>query len=124
MTPSLIRFVLDEHIPGPLWPAILQHNNYGYDFVDAVRVGDPIDLPAGSKDPDMLIWAETNGRILISFDKRSLPGHLRRHLSAGRNSPGIIILKSRTIPAAVNDLATIAYASQATEWLDMIRFFP
>jgi hypothetical protein len=124
MTPSPIRFVLDEHIPGPLWPAILQHNNHGYDFIDAVRVGDPVDLPGGSEDPDILIWAEANDRILISFDKRSLPGHLGRHLATGRHSPGIIILKSRTNPAAVIDLATIAYASQAAEWLDLLKYFP
>jgi hypothetical protein len=121
---SLIRFVLDENIPGLLWPAILQHNLQGQDLIDAVRIGDPAVLPRRSKDPDILIWAEANGRILISFDKRSLPGHLAQHLAVGRHSPGIIILRSPTIPDAVLDLATIATASGPDEWFDMLRYYP
>ena len=124
MAPPLIRFVLDEHIPGALWPAIIQHNSQGHHLIDAVRVGDPLDLPIGSPDPDNLIWAEANGRLLISFDKRSLPGHLANHLAAGRHCPGIIILRSRTIPDAVFDLAVIAHGSRPDEWFDMLRFFP
>jgi hypothetical protein len=124
MAPSLIRFVLDEHIPGALWPAIIQHNGQGHDLIDAVRIGDPVDLPFGSKDPDNLIWAETNGRILISFDNRSLPGHLANHLASGRHSPGIVILRSRTIPDAVLDPATITTASRPDEWFDQLRYFP
>jgi hypothetical protein len=121
---SLIRFVLDENIPGTLWPAIIQHNQQGHDLIDAVLVGDPAALPSGSQDPDVLIWAEANGRILISFDKKTLPGHLAQHLAAGRHSPGIIILRSPTIPDAVLDLATIAHASRPDEWFDMLRYFP
>ena len=54
------RFLLDEHLRGFLWKAIRHHNLIGGDFIDAIRVGDPADLPLGSSDPDILIWAEDN----------------------------------------------------------------
>jgi len=89
-----------------------------------VRVGDPPDLPCGSLDPDILIWAEREGRILISADKSTMPGHMIDHLAAGRHSPGVIILRSRTLAAATSDLVAIAYCSGPDEWLDMVRYFP
>src|SRR5438128_2200982 len=47
----MLLFLLDEHLRGPLWPAILRHNAQGGLLIDAVRVGDPPDLPLGSDDP-------------------------------------------------------------------------
>ena len=44
-----VRFVLDETLRGkPIWQAIRQHRASGPIAVDAVRVGDPRDLPLGS----------------------------------------------------------------------------
>ena len=51
-------------------------------------------------------------------------GHMAQHLAAGRHSPGVVILRSRTLPGAVTDLTSIAYASGPDEWLDMVRYFP
>ncbi len=43
----MIRFVLDEHLRGPLWAAIQRHNLSASLPIDAVRVGDPPDLSLG-----------------------------------------------------------------------------
>ena len=45
-----IRFVLDEHLRGPLWRAVQRHNARAEDPIDVVRVGDLPDLPLGSDD--------------------------------------------------------------------------
>jgi hypothetical protein len=44
-----IRFVLDEHLRGPLWRAGQRHNARAEDPIDVVRVGDPPDLPLGQR---------------------------------------------------------------------------
>jgi hypothetical protein len=121
-----LRFVLDEHLRGGgLWQAIQQHNALGTYPLDAVRVGDPPDLPLGTTDPDLLIWAEREGRILLSLDYRTLPGHLARHLQAGGHSPGIFLLRRpAALSAVVADLVLTAQAGDAADFQDTIRVVP
>src|SRR3990172_93648 len=87
-----LGFVLDEHLRGPLWLAILRHNLRGGELaLDVVRVGDPPDLPLAAGDASVLLWAEREARILITEDRQTMLGHLRDHLAAGHHSPGILI---------------------------------
>ncbi|MBI3411942.1 MAG: hypothetical protein HY040_26730 [Planctomycetes bacterium] len=65
-----IRFLVDEHLRGQLWHAIGSHNQRGAYPVDVVCVGDSADLPQGSTDPEVLLWTEREGRILVSADRK------------------------------------------------------
>ncbi|MGH7168885.1 MAG: hypothetical protein ACRELG_01220 [Gemmataceae bacterium] len=121
-----LRFVLDEHLRGGgLWQIIQQHNAQGLHLVDTVRVGDPADLPLGSADPDVLIWAERKGRILLSRDYHSLPGFLFQHLQRGRHSPGVFLLRSHaSLSSLLTDLIVTAHAGDAADFQDIIRVIP
>src|SRR5438876_8684909 len=106
-----LSFVLDEQLRGPLWNAILRHNARGSYPLDVVRVGDEPLLPLSALDPEVLLWAEQHGRILITEDKRTMPGHLTAHLAAGRHSPGILLVSlGCTVPRALSFLVAAAYA--------------
>jgi|SRR5271157_1551154 len=120
-----IRYVLDENLRGELWNAIITYNAQGAHLIDALRVGDPQDLPLKAPDPAILTWAEREARVLITNDKKSMPGHLNDHRKAGGHSPGIFIVRSQsTIPEIVSFLASAAYASDPSEWADLITFIP
>ena len=120
-----LQFVLDENQRGLLWRAIVRHNNRGVHPVDAVCVGDPIDLPLGISDPDLLCWCEREKRILVSFDKTTLAEHLAAHLHAGGHSPGIFLLRHGIrVAETVEYLVLVAHASEAWEWADRIEFIP
>jgi hypothetical protein len=120
-----LRFVLDENQRGPLWRAVIRHNQSGEYPLDIVRVGDPLDVPLGSTDRDILLWCEREDRILVSFDKSTMAGHLANHLQAGHHSPGIFLLRrSSRMSQIVAHLALVAYASDAWEWHDRIEFIP
>lgn len=120
-----LGYVLDEPLRGPLWKAIQWHNVRGIETLDVVRVGDPPDLPRGSLDPALLLWAEREGRILVSLDKSTLPTHLASHLQSGRHVPGIFIPKPRsTFPQIVAFLVAAAYASDPAEWQDLLVYIP
>jgi hypothetical protein len=120
-----LRYVLDEHLRGALWVALQQHNAAGVDPVDVVQVGDPPDLPCGTTDPDLLVWAEREGRLVVTRDWRTMPRHLAAHLLAGHHSPGVCLLqKSRALPQLVFSLALAAHASDPQEWRDQVRFLP
>jgi hypothetical protein len=120
-----VRFLLDEHFRGTLWRAVGHHNRRGIDPVDVVRVGDPPDLPRGSPDPDILAWADRNGRVLVSADWGTMPGHFADHLAAGGHSSGLFLVRPRTALAdVVAFLAAAAHASDPADWADTCRFIP
>jgi hypothetical protein len=92
---------------------------------DAIQVVDPPDLPRGSQDPDILIWAEGEARILVSHDLSTLPRFLADHIRAGRHSPGIFLIRHGTTLCEVVDfLVLVAHASEPWEWADRCRFIP
>jgi hypothetical protein len=118
-----LRFILDENLRGAPWWAIEHHNIRGVDLIDTLRVGDPSDLPLGSADPSILLWAEREGRVLVSFDRSTMPGHLNDHLAAGHGSPGVFLIRPRCrIPQLVAFLSLAAYAGDEAQWLDQITY--
>ena len=106
-----LRYLLDEQLRGQLWQAIRWHNRASLPL-DVLRVGDPPDLPR-VPGPDILVWAEREGRILISADRRTLLGHLAAHQNAGHHSPGLFLLRPLApLPQVVDFLVAAAYASE------------
>src|SRR5438128_11779940 len=120
-----LRFLLDEQLRGPLWQAIVQHNAGGADVVDAVRVGDPPDLPLGSSDADILLWAEREGRILITRDVSTMLTHLVNHRQLGHRSPGIFAIRhNSSLSQVVFSLALYGHAGDPADVEDRIVFIP
>ncbi len=120
-----LAFLFDENQRGLLWRAALRHNRKSTDHLDIVRVGDPTDLPRGTRDPEILAWAENANRILVTFDKATMAAHLAAHLQTGRHSPGIFMLRRGcSLPQVVAHLVLAAYASEPWEWQDRIEYVP
>jgi predicted nuclease of predicted toxin-antitoxin system len=120
-----MAFLLDEHLRGPLWQAILQHNLRGGAWLDVVRVGDLPDLPLAADDATILAWAERERRILVTEDRHTMAGHLHDHLAAGRHSPGIVIVRpAQSMRTVVECLALIAVAGEPAEFEDAIAYIP
>ena len=46
----------------------------------------------GASDPEVLRIAAKDGRLLISQDRRTMPGHFRRFV-ASASSPGLILVR-------------------------------
>lgn len=121
----MLTFLLDEHFRGPLWLAIQRHNARGGLRIDAVRVGDPPDLPLGSDDGTILAWAARHSRILITEDVHSMPGHLGRHLQGGAESPGVFLLRGgRRLAEVVDLLELVAHAGEADSYRNQVAFVP
>ncbi len=118
-------FVLDEHLRGPLWEAILRHNLHADGSLDVVCVGEAVDLPLGIDDAGILRWAEREQRILATEDRSTMPAHLQEHLESGRHSPGILMVRRG---ASVRDLLEIlllvSQAGRAAEFADAITYVP
>lgn len=120
-----LRFVLDEHVRGPLWKAIQNFNRKTMNVLDVVRVGDRTDLPLGIKDGDLLLWSEREDRIVITRDKKTMPNHLTVHLQSGCHSPGVFMIRrGSNIPAIIVILELVAYAGDPANYRDAIIYIP
>src|SRR4051812_42449036 len=103
-----LAFLLDENLRGVLWRH-LQRRNIGSTYpIDAVRVGDLHDLPLGSDDPAILLWAERENRILVSRDERTLAKYLAEHIAAGHHSPSILLARDVPLTEIVDFLVLAA----------------
>ncbi|MHC5732352.1 MAG: DUF5615 family PIN-like protein, partial [Nostoc sp.] len=99
-----IRYLLDEHL-NPAYRSQLVRRNP--DLV--VRIIGDLDVPPkGTSDPDILIWCEINEFILVTNNRKSMPGHLADHLAIGRHIPGILTIDAdQSIGQTVEELMII-----------------
>ena len=78
----------------------------------------------GRTDPEVLALAAQEGRILVTHDRRTMPGHFEAFI-ATQTSPGVIIL-ARTLPIgqAAAWLHLLWAASEAEEYVNAIYSLP
>jgi Domain of unknown function (DUF5615) len=120
-----LAFVLDEHLRGPLWQAILRYNLSSGRPLDVIRVGDLNDLPLSASDSEILLWAERERRILITQDRHTMAVNLQHHLKEGHHSPGILIARRFVrIPELIECLELISLVGEAAEITDAIYYIP
>jgi hypothetical protein len=78
----------------------------------------------GLEDPDVLQVAADSGRILVSQDRRTMPGHFARYVKRAR-SPALILLREAIpIATAIEELVLIWAASDAEEWINRLIWIP
>jgi hypothetical protein len=78
----------------------------------------------GLEDEKVLGNAAGTGRVLVTHDRKTMPGHFADFI-AKETSPGVIVVPQKlAISAAVDDLVLIWAASQAEEWIDRIQSLP
>jgi hypothetical protein len=97
----------------------LRRREPSLDFVDA-HDGGVIGIP----DPEVLEVAAESGRVLVSHDRRTMPGHFADFV-ARRSSPGLIIVsQDLDIGTAIEDLLLLWAGTDSSEWIDQIGFLP
>ena len=92
--------------------------------IDIRLVGDAEAPSRGTSDPDILMWIEHNGYILVTKNRKTMSRHFTEYLSAGKHVPRICIRKSVTMGELINLLYLIWYASDAEEYSDRLVFIP
>jgi hypothetical protein len=117
----MIRYLIDENV-NPIYQIQLLRQNS--DLV-VWAVGDEGVPPNGTLDPEILIWCEEHGFILVTNNRTSMPPHLTEHMTQGRHVPGIFILNpNMSIGETIDELILIAQASRDDEYQDYITHLP
>lgn len=120
-----IRYLLDENLRGLLAKSVERHNISSGFPLDTVLVGERNDLPLGSTDPEILAWASSENRLLVTDDRKSMISHFTAFLSHQHRSPGVLLLRPRaTVHDVLDCLVLIAYASEPVEWENGCHYIP
>jgi len=99
-----MRFLANENFPGD---AVAALKAAGHDIV-WVRTVAP-----GSKDKDILAWAEREARVLLTFDKDF--GELARHVGLPASS-GVVLFRLPMPAAAEVGVILAARIGERTDW--------
>jgi len=112
-------FLLDENLSEVIGEAL-----HSRDSSIPVRViGDGIAPPTGTEDPDILVWLEEYGFVLVTNNRRSMPVHLSAHLADDRHVPGILQVPEQFRIGALVDHLLLRYgASLSGELEDFITY--
>lgn len=115
------RFLLDEHVNRAIQRQLRRWNP----MLEVLAVGEHGAPPPGTSDPDILRWIEASRHILVTENRRTIPGHLSAHFVAGRHIPGLLWIRpGAALPKVVETLYLIAEASSSDEYTDRALFIP
>jgi len=116
-----VRFLLDENLSPRIKIALLRYNP----AIDVLRIGDPNAPALGTPDPDVLNYLEVSQRILVTFNRASMPDHIKAHWASGGHLWGIIWIRSNTpVGLLAKELFLIWEASESEEWIDRLSWIP
>ena len=118
---SKVYYLLDENVNPILRSGLLREKP----SLTVWQVG-MLGVPAfGTLDPEILVWCEENGFILVTNNRKSMPVHLKDHLDEGRQSFGIFILNAEmSIGETIEELILIALATSAEDYQNQIIYLP
>ncbi len=78
----------------------------------------------GLSDPDVLARAASENRILVTHDRRTMPGHFANYIFQNA-SPGVFIISQQLrVRTAIEELLLIWVASESEEWRNLIVELP
>lgn len=118
---STIKFLFDENA-NPRFKATLLRRQPA---IDVLQVGDRGAPPRTTLDPDLLVYLEGARRILVSDNRKSMPGHLQDHWAHGGSCWGIFWIKpGTTFDHLAEDLELIWGTMDAEEWLNTTFWVP
>jgi hypothetical protein len=107
----MLRLLADENFNGDIVRGLLlRQSNF-----DVVRVQD-VGL-AGADDPEILAWAAENNRIVLTYDRATLPDCAYERIEAGMPMTGVFILNDRfPVGRAIDEILLMDACTEQSEW--------
>lgn len=114
----MIRFQADADLDRDVVVGV-KHREPALDFASAPER--LVKLP----DPQVLELAVSEGRILVTHDRRTIPLHFRKRLDEGKSSPGVFLVSQfESVGPVVEAILMVWSASQEMEWRNQIFHLP
>jgi hypothetical protein len=114
-----VRFLADADLNNAIVSGVLRQEP-AIDFFTARAAG-----LRKMKDPEVLMLAAGQQRVLVSHDVGTMPAHFRALRDAGRQSAGVFLVpQSLEVGRAIEELLLIWLASEASEWENRLEWLP
>ena len=78
----------------------------------------------GRHDQQVLATAAREGRILVTHDQRTMPGHFTAFIATQTSSGLLIIPQHVPVSIAVEELLLIWHTTEPDEWINRIWYLP
>jgi len=98
-----IRFLADEDLKAGIVQG-LRSREPAIDILDVKTAG-----LQRTKDPALLELAAQQGRIVITYDRRTMTRHFRDRLHAGKSSPGVFVFPQQTTSSVTSSNGCFSY---------------
>ena len=116
-----VRFLLDEHVNRAIQRQLRRMDR----SIEVLAIGEADAPPAGTSDPDLLVWLEKEGYLLVTENRSTMPVHLADHYEMGRHVSGVLWIRPGTgLGQIIEELYLIWHASTADEYRDRALFIP
>ena len=115
----MLRLATDEDFNNRIVRGLLRRQPE----LDILRVQDA--GLAGKKDDEVLTWASTEGRILLTHDVTTMKQVAYDRIVAGLPLPGVFeVSQDVPIGTVVDEILLVALCSDQDEWQGQVRFLP
>ena len=115
----MLLLVSDENFNGDIVRGLLRR----HPELELVRVQD-VGLMQ-TPDPEILEWAASQGRVLLSHDVSTVPPAAYQRVGDGKPMPGVFILPDQmSIGRAIDEILFLSIDVEADEWKDQVLFLP
>ncbi|MDZ4683835.1 MAG: DUF5615 family PIN-like protein [Planctomycetaceae bacterium] len=115
----MLRLLADENFNNDIVRGLLLRQS----DLDLVRIQDVGLL--GAADPDLLVWAATVNRILLSHDLATMAGFADERVAVGDRMPGVFLVSDRLpVGRAIQEILLMSQCSEQLEWLGKVIHLP
>ena len=115
----MLRFLFDQDVDHDILRGLIRRIPQ-LDAVTASEIG-----MSGATDPELLKWAAKEGRIVVTHDRKTMPGHAAELMNKGETIAGLFVVpRSMPLHQVLEDLQLTTTCSENEEWVDVIRYLP
>lgn len=115
----MLRFLADENLDGRIIRGLITRRR----DLDLVRAQDTALMQ--TPDDQVLEWAASNGRVVLSHDRNTMTDAAIVRLIAGKPMSGLVIVGQRmSVGQAIDDILILDACSEMQEWEGRLEYLP
>jgi hypothetical protein len=115
----MLRLLIDQDLDHDILRGLIRRIPQ-LDAVTAFEIG-----MGKATDPQLLVWAAQEGRILITHDRKTMPAHAADLMAHRGNMAGLFIVpRSMPLHQVIEELDLMITCSENEEWINAILYLP
>ena len=115
----MLRLLIDQDLDHDILRGLIRRVP-DLEAVTALEIG-----MSEASDPELLMWAAQERRVIITHDRKTMPIHAAVLMAEGKTIAGLFIVP-RTLPLhqMIEELDLLVTCSENDEWVNVIRHLP